>query len=109
VALCVSDVLALPNTILSKDRNDAVLVMLVVADVSVLGLEPFDRLDVFECGDAPCDLIFHDGYSCRIVGRALHLIPDSPCQLLMWTSCKIGVLHFENSDLLMATHFLRTV
>jgi hypothetical protein len=61
VALGRADAGTFPDTVLRKDTDDAVLIVIVVADIAILGLELLDRLDIFEEREVSRELaIVHD-------------------------------------------------
>ena len=48
VALRAADALALPNSVRREDTDDPILIVIRIADIAVLGLEPLDRLDILD-------------------------------------------------------------
>ena len=51
MTLRAPDPFSLPDAVVGKDSDNPVLIVIVVADVAVSGLQLFDRLDILEGDD----------------------------------------------------------
>jgi hypothetical protein len=48
VTLRATDPFSFPNAVVGEDTHDPILIVIVVADVAVFGLQLFDRFDILE-------------------------------------------------------------
>jgi hypothetical protein len=51
MTLRASDSFSLPNAVVGEDSDDPVLVMIVITDIAIFGLQLLDRFDILESDD----------------------------------------------------------